>query len=900
MTPHASTPRRDPVSLVLGPTPPGPFGLLGLDTEDVGVTRVLAALHERLAQVSASPHAATPAAEDVRLALHAAAAQLCDPAVRRLLLGAWASNGAEQANATEALRSSLDARLAIERDLHIAVGLSGGWNAAAMQRLALACGSRGVGLHEIAVVLEGIGARRAAPATGLSRNPVHPGSLRQDDGETPSSGLPRDLLLLLGMGVAAVVLVVVGLVLWSGPRRGSARPEDVIAALETEPRPAERLRLEESPPKASATPSDLGIDDARGFVREFSALAAILTSADEQGTDPDAFAARFDRAYGSMCASWHLLRRDEMTAITSSLIDLAFAAVQRQRESEVVQVMVAALAQPPKDRRSVRMLVASAAFASRLLQERELPRGVLERIEGALRASAITRELGPTSRFDLAAEQIVLPLASGLDPGSELSVWKGFIDVRDAALGDRVRAKDASTLVALDSVMRSRADDAAASEESVLFLAGSLSWTKSPELRAAITGWFADAAIPTPRLAALTRAMVKSSIRGIDSTMTLATTASVERRQELRGVIEVALRDDSGGVGLEAARAWVAAAEGVLDRSATKPEVALELAAQCSELVAARQAQLEGFGDLAARLTELSATASALPAGSQRPALPTASPGSKAIEYASLGASQAARTEFWKKRLSEGEPSDMLLARLAIEEAARGSPAGVRDAARDFVRARAGDDAIVMAALDLTFAIPETPENAEWLSAIAGRKLLWRGKGATREAVHRALLEVAAARFAQPANAAAIDAAAERLARSWIVRSGETPAEDAVSPADALRRLEKHLLGVGSGINSDRVTYGDIRQRLNARLNLATEPLQAAVWRQAACVEVMAADAIRRNPPIAGEIDQALRSWEEKRRRAANAFEQLLEGERATVRVLLIDARSAIAAGGGA
>ena len=92
---------RDPISLVLGPTGSGPFALLGLPAADVDVPTVLAALHKRLDQVRASPFAATPAAEDTRLALHAAAAQLCDPAVRRLLLGTWSAGGMEAEPAAE-------------------------------------------------------------------------------------------------------------------------------------------------------------------------------------------------------------------------------------------------------------------------------------------------------------------------------------------------------------------------------------------------------------------------------------------------------------------------------------------------------------------------------------------------------------------------------------------------------------------------------------------------------------------------------------------------------------------------------------------------------------------------------------------------------------------------------
>ncbi|MFN9971877.1 MAG: hypothetical protein ACK58T_18510, partial [Phycisphaerae bacterium] len=258
MTRRASM-NQDPVRLVLGPTGPGPFALLDLPAADVGIPRVLAALHLRLEQVQASPHAATPAAEDVRLALHAAAAQLCDPAVRRLLLGTWGTGAAELHDVGD---DGGDVGLLIERDLHIAVGLSGGWNAAAMQRLALACEGRGVSLHQLGAVLESIMMRAPAGRVSvpLREQPV---TSRVVADAAATNTLPRDLVVAIGVSAALVVCVVAGLVTFFGSGAGSASKQDVVAMIERGGASGPLKMETPSPVVRSEVPADLEISDAR-------------------------------------------------------------------------------------------------------------------------------------------------------------------------------------------------------------------------------------------------------------------------------------------------------------------------------------------------------------------------------------------------------------------------------------------------------------------------------------------------------------------------------------------------------------------------------------------------------------------------------------------------------------
>lgn len=886
MTARGSS-KHDPVALVLGPTDAGPFALLGLPAADVGIPQVLAALHLRLEQVRSSPHAATPAAEDVRLALHAAAAQLCDPAVRRLLLGTWGTNAARSSGAGI---DADDVRLLIERDLHIAVGLSGGWNATAMQRLALACEGRGVSLTQLGEVLDGIMSRPAEARRGKTLVADRVASVPRRS-VAVADGLPREVVVAIGVGASLVVCVVVGLIVFLGPRTETKTKQDVVSTLEGAGGGGP-LKLEAaSPSPRTESPPDLAIGDARSIDREIASLAKALSSEDAAEATAS-IGVRFGAAFEAFSTNWHLLRREEITAVVSSLIDLSFAAAQKQREQEVARAIGRSLGQPLSGRRAVRSVVAAGAVAARLLQERDLPRSMREELEGALRACSATSRVGPSSRFESAAEQIVLPLAEALAGSAswaDVGTWKGFLDVRDAAIGDRSRARDVATLAALRGVLRSVSTESA--DEAIALLAGSMTWEKTADLRAAMKSWFEDGNVPTARLASLTRAMVKSPLRGVDSTMVLAATASREERQTLGQAVEAVLREDQNAIAPEAAKAWAKAADVVLEQEAATPAEMIDLAACMAELIAIRQSQLDGRGDdLSGRLNAAVARTTLPPAVAVTERVST-QPTSKAIEYAAIGVSPAGRAEFWKKRLGDAGAIDPLLARSAIEEAARGSPATVRDAARDFVRARSGDTSMLVAAIDLVFVIPESRENLDWLSDVAGRRISWAGRGPSREAGHRALLEAAAEKFPTTGHVAATDLASVRLGKAWVLRIGEVVEDDAISTTDAIRRVAVSMLSVGN-----RGDEREVRRRLDARLAIARGGIQAAVWWQAAIVELTAVDVAKRSPRV--DVQAALDAWAARRRGARSAFEQLLAGERAVLAMLRSE--FAIAKGEGA
>jgi trimeric autotransporter adhesin len=100
-----STPQDRAIVKFLGPGAgvAGPFGLLGINPSDATPKRIEAALQRQLERVDEHAQAYSPEADEVRLALHTAAAQLLDPNVRKELIrrfvGETETTGAAEASA---------------------------------------------------------------------------------------------------------------------------------------------------------------------------------------------------------------------------------------------------------------------------------------------------------------------------------------------------------------------------------------------------------------------------------------------------------------------------------------------------------------------------------------------------------------------------------------------------------------------------------------------------------------------------------------------------------------------------------------------------------------------------------------------------------------------------------
>ncbi|MCC6283858.1 MAG: hypothetical protein IT439_00945 [Phycisphaerales bacterium] len=175
----------------------GPFALLGIAPGACTDRAVLAALQAQLDRVDGHIQAETPQADEVRLALHAAAAQLLDPSVRQLMVARWSAAEPAPANrsgpgahptwqgdstgrrvegtarASEggsvdgaAGRTPPGALLAIEQDMIRLIARNGGWGPRTLREVALFAHARGFDVAQVPEAIRVITARRRAGGSG--------------------------------------------------------------------------------------------------------------------------------------------------------------------------------------------------------------------------------------------------------------------------------------------------------------------------------------------------------------------------------------------------------------------------------------------------------------------------------------------------------------------------------------------------------------------------------------------------------------------------------------------------------------------------------------------------------------------------------------------------------------
>lgn len=145
----------------------GPLALLGLNPAQLHDVSVVAALEQRLAQVWDHAEGDSPEADEVRLALHAAAAQLLDPVMRRRAL-AQAMQSAQQTTTQPTLQTQPQRTIStttppptpipsamamLERDAMLTLARHGGWSPAALREVAMMGATRGLGPDDVAQAL---------------------------------------------------------------------------------------------------------------------------------------------------------------------------------------------------------------------------------------------------------------------------------------------------------------------------------------------------------------------------------------------------------------------------------------------------------------------------------------------------------------------------------------------------------------------------------------------------------------------------------------------------------------------------------------------------------------------------------------------------------------------------
>lgn len=475
--PTPPNPHTSPVHRFLGAAHAvgGPFALLGVHPDSCVEAIVLEALDRQLVRVGEHPEAETPAADEVRLALHSAAAQLLDPATRTQLIARW--RGSRPPSTTDAPRATpapsipspapmprtaapaprsplspprvLDpvTRRLLERDALVSIGMMGGWNPHALERFAMLAKARGIGVPHVAAVAKELarGGHSRAPAA-LSQTPTAPSSLsssgpatkrpplpvhtprsRPDDWSTADPGLKILRRAILGGGALLVVAAVslAMLIMWLGrrptppPAPAPTTPTPTIAAKSNEPViPATDRTHDTSPTKATTDPNPPPTAKENLDTITLDLERAMAAA----GTNPSAALERFNSRVRALASGWPDLSRDRLVAANDAVLGFLYRVVDQPVPLSAAVDQIAQLAGPispanPKPRESaIAPGVWAIAMLNRLSAENDLPAAARTRIFQALADSLGPSRASLEPTFDAGATAAMLALPAWMAP----------------------------------------------------------------------------------------------------------------------------------------------------------------------------------------------------------------------------------------------------------------------------------------------------------------------------------------------------------------------------------------------------------------------------------------------------------------------------------------------------
>ncbi len=829
MTPSRDTHPADPATVFLGPNAGagGPFALLGLDHDTRDPAAIRQAAQRALARIDAHPLRRTPQAEEVRLAVHAAAAQLADPALHAELRRRWPPG-------TTAPRAVRPIRLqAVSADLatraRLIVGTSGGWNGRAKKRLAHLARLHRVRADDL------LRAIRPGETTPTPRRPA----------PVPGVQPPRPTgRWWLTVHAALAVLLLVMLTRTAAQLR--------------EPAPRAAPPVASAPAETPAADQTTPVRAPREDIEHHATLEQELRNTLSAATiaDPNA-PARLSRGLDRFFTRWRDAPPDARQRIAEVIARTATELGTQPGIQSLADPIAAALQHPDPARRAI-----AAATAVWVAEHADLPRADAERLA---RLGQFDGQGGHLDERTVAALAAIAPSA---DPDDE-AFWRSWSDALAACLGAPSALRARTRTDAIDALLEAPAPaDRAAWRRTVAGLAAGLSWRPGDPATVWLTERLLDPAANPARLTGLTEALATDvSAPGVDPGMVLAPDADQAARAALADRYRAAWAPRS--ISPERAEI-VERLTAALRDGAQNIDSLINL----SRLNAA--AAMAHRGDTAAASELLAA-----PTTTRRRATPT-SPVPEgplnddwALRLLAAETPDDAQALIREAARARGRTTP-LAAEAIVTQALRGEGGPLREAARALIVFRAEDPQVIMA-VERAAARRPSASVAALVTAITGVALPPARDDAWLVEVRAALLPIIAARMAEQNPDDRADA--ERfLAELMAERSGLGPDEPLLRSvlAETDRWLSRTRLDP-----ADPLGPRSVQARRDARASNAAAQAQRVAVEHRALVEAMAgailSDAGATRARLERTLDELADDWSA----ADTVLDQILAAHRA-------------------
>lgn len=907
--------------------------LLGLQPAECTSARVEASLQRQLDRVSAHPEGDTPEADEVRLALHAAAAQLLDSEVRRSIIEGHLNAAAAQENRGQDADDQARDPSPLEVDPVRAYS------------------------SPPVICTHGSDARAGGYVPAIERD--------------PNAGVKR--LLLIG-GVAGLLLVggVVGLILLTPGATPPATPTTSSGAT-----PATGANTGTTTASASvngtggstvAVPAGSGSAPASGGLEE-SAKPAVASkpsgarseyadaglvirdlrgAAAKAKNDPGAGLTAFSKTVAVLADWWPRFEVGQRRAADDAVLEFLFVVSEKAEFEPALAELSRRAKLPPVEAGQLSAdAVWPGAWAvgalTRLSAERGLPRplaaGVSQALNDALGAGRSVGVLSFEGGAQAALRRMPLrlvaprsPAQSSADPnaprvsGEAMKRWA-------EALGAVSGEPDENERLLVDGLEQillngTEPDADQAAFEAVEILATRIKWRAAGAARDRLLEWFNDPRISSADLRVLTGVLAgKSNAEGVEASMQLSVSATPDDRAQLRsqyarawGLVKTELRDKvfdqwrsiaRGGYFAppandelgQVARVVVAVR---INQAARRiwlgdPTSATRILSDVERIPETIREIGTGAGTPLIILPGPAAPATPNPRGggklANQPTPTPISPGEGPWGEQYLKAERNIPVRM--QRLLEAEalqpPLSRLDASVLAETACFGSPGQVRLAAQRVVMKFGDDPAIVQAMLDELPIAPKIQSVAETMARVARTSLPKIGDPDWELATRRALVDRLLGLLAGQGPQAGIDQACSMIAESYVAMAGadsgppeESAAERCVRGSGQLYKLWRMEAERLPPPEQAPASLDQIDRRRRSRQQIAAGPVQAFAGEQVSIAEMFAYIVCAERPAQATRALTIINDMSRARREASHIFTQMTVTEQAIARLWLL------------
>ncbi len=583
-----------PIERFLGPhaASGGPFALLGLAPEDCSEELVLLQLDRQLARVAAHPDAGTPDAEEIRMALHAAAARLLE-------------RSGPVARASHVPTPGHSAgQVAMQHAILTTLAQFGGWNSESMHRLMLIAQMQSLSPSDLVSSIQLVTRRRphaptpsTPPAAASAPDHAAPPAPRQDGREEARQDSPSPAPVLmppplpepmpaptrepmasthelreiapdpgavavrrLVMGVAIALGVLIALLAVALTLVGPKKPAPPPGAAQThapdaqDTKPSMRSAAPLFPTTRGGTTPTTGPESEGPLPDEPPPLPEVPrdfapTLAKLRDPALTANTEQLHAALDELSLAWIRASPDQLAAAQNSVVEILYRLGSAPDGAAAVAHALRALdgvLARPVPAGSVPPAAWSAGLAARLTRERDLPASITREVQRVMLSTHL-RGLS-ASGADFAGGgaallasliELLLPefeIAKAEDPALVRSRWQAWSECV-GALPLATTEKDRLITTALDALLKRGPEPTRdrGAYDAIAILAARVSWEEAGDSRVALIDWFDAEDVTSADLNPVTNAVVTlAKASGTDISFVLPSSAGELQRTEIR------------------------------------------------------------------------------------------------------------------------------------------------------------------------------------------------------------------------------------------------------------------------------------------------------------------------------------------------------------------------------